>query len=78
MPTENGDKCKLQSTINTTEPVTDTGLDNPDTFHGMDHRTNQSCHTSTISEQVSSTEPSRETALPLPSVDEILLVFQTD
>lgn len=64
--TENGEQDKLQSSINTIRPVTDTESESQDMFLGMVLRTNQSCHILLIKAVMLSTVPSRETATPPP------------
>ena len=70
MLTENGEQDKLQSSINTTRPVTDTGSESQDIFLGMDHRTNQSCHILLIKAVTLSTVLSREIATQQPHLSE--------
>ena len=67
---ESGELDKLQSSINTTRPVTDTELESQDMFHGTALKINQSCHILWMLVQMLSTVPSRETATPLPHSSE--------
>ena len=72
---ENGEQDKLQSSINTTRPVTDTGSESQDMFLGMVLKTNQSCHILLIKAVMLSMVPSRETAT-LPPLLSDKVVFQ--
>ena len=72
-----GEWDRLQSSINTTRPVTDTEWESQDTCLGMDPWTSQSCLSSSTREQMLSTEPSRWTPIPLHNLLEVSCLFHT-
>lgn len=65
MLTENGEQDRPQSSINIIRMHIDTESESLDTFLGMVLRISQLCHTWSILVQMSSMEPSRETAIQL-------------